>query len=421
MANPVGSYDAVVVGAGPGGATAAAFMARAGLRVMLVDKASFPRDKICGDAISGKSVDVLRRLELIERVLAAPQVKSWGIDFGGPDGNVASIPFTKELDREVPPGFVCARETYDQILFERAVEWGAEPRLETQVKQLIQEDGIVRGVVLANSAGKNATLKNKGAREEVRAPIVIGADGAYSVVARELGLEQLDERYYSAGLRAYYRNVGGFHPRNHIELHFLPDALPGYFWIFPMANGMANVGIGMLSSSIKRKDVKLKQLLAQCIEHPSFRDRFVDAEPVGSVKGWGLPLGSKPRPMVGNGWMLVGDAASLIDPFTGEGIGNAMVSGEIAARQVADAIVARRFDEAFLAAYQRDVRSYLGNELRVSHALQRLSGIRALIGFVIRKAATTPQTAAAISCMFDDEHERRKLLRPSFYFRLLTS
>lgn len=199
MASSNGSYDAVIVGAGPGGATAAAFMARAGLRVMLVDKASFPRDKICGDAISGKSVDVLRRLELIDQILTAPQVKSWGIDFGGPDGSVASIPFTQELDRDIPPGFVCARETYDQILFERAIEWGAEPRLQTQVKQLIQEDGVTRGVI----------VKGVDAEEEIRAPIVIGADGAYSVVARELGLEQLDERYYSAGLRAYYRGVTG--------------------------------------------------------------------------------------------------------------------------------------------------------------------------------------------------------------------
>lgn len=411
MASSNGSYDAVIVGAGPGGATAAAFMARAGLRVMLVDKASFPRDKICGDAISGKSVDVLRRLELIDQILTAPQVKSWGIDFGGPDGSVASIPFTQELDRDIPPGFVCARETYDQILFERAIEWGAEPRLQTQVKQLIQEDGVTRGVI----------VKGVDAEEEIRAPIVIGADGAYSVVARELGLEQLDERYYSAGLRAYYRGVTGFNAHNHIELHFLSDALPGYFWIFPMANGMANVGIGMLTSAIKRRDVKLKQLLAQCIEHPSFRDRFAEATPVGSVKGWGLPLGSRPRPMVGNGWMLVGDAASLIDPFTGEGIGNAMVSGEIAARYTIEASAQRRFDAAFLAGYERDVRSYLGNELRISHALQRLSGIRSLIGFVIRKAATSPQTAAAISCMFDDEQERRKLLRPSFYFKLLAS
>src|SRR5690625_6716841 len=102
MASANGPYDAVVVGAGPGGATAAAFMARAGLRVMLVDKASFPRDKICGDAISGKSVDVLRRLELIDQILTAPQVKSWGIDFGGPDGRVAYIPFTQEFYRNIP-------------------------------------------------------------------------------------------------------------------------------------------------------------------------------------------------------------------------------------------------------------------------------------------------------------------------------
>src|SRR5690625_7633684 len=96
MASSNGSYDAVIVGAGPGGATAAAVMARAGLRVMLVDKASFPRDKICGDAISGKSGDVLRRLELLDQILTAPQGKSGGIAIGGPDGSVACTPITTE-------------------------------------------------------------------------------------------------------------------------------------------------------------------------------------------------------------------------------------------------------------------------------------------------------------------------------------
>ncbi len=404
-----GAYDAIVVGAGPGGSTAAACMARAGMRVLLVDKSNFPRDKICGDAISGKSVDVLQRLDLIDDVLAADQVGSWGVTFGAPTGDEAAIPFTKALDRPVPPGFVCAREVFDDLVLRKADACGAEVRLETTVEDLIGTESGVRGVV----------FRHKGIKEKVYAPIVVGADGAYSIVSRKLGIAQLDERHYSAGLRAYYRGVTGFHERNHVELHFLSEAIPGYFWIFPMAGGMANVGVGMLSAAVKKKKVKLKDLLQACIEHPRFRDRFQDAEPVGSVRGWGLPLGSRPRTMYGEGWLLVGDAASLIDPFTGEGIGNAMISGEKAAKWSQLAHQAGRFDAKFLSGFDADVMRYLGGELRASHAMQRLINVQWLLSLVIRKASQSPRVADAISIMFDDEAERKKLLKPGFYLKLL--
>lgn len=406
-----GAYDAIVVGAGPGGSTAAAFMAQHGLHVLLVDKATFPRDKVCGDAISGKSVDVLRRLDLIEAMLATDQIGSWGVTFGGPGGEEVAIPFTSDLDQPVPPGFVCAREVFDDLVLQKAIASGAHPHLGASVTDLVMDGPLVRGVMLRDEQGE----------QRIEAPLVIGADGAYSVVARKLGIAQLDERHYSAGLRAYYRGVTGFHEHNNVELHFLSEAVPGYFWVFPMPGGMANVGIGMRSADVKRRKVKLKDLLEACITHPRFRDRFAGAERIGTVRGWGLPLGSQPRAMAGDGWMLVGDAASLIDPFTGEGIGNAMISGEKAAAWAMKSRSEGRYDAAFLRGYEQDVLRYLGRELRISHQMQRLINVRWLLSLVIRRAARSPHVAAAISCMFDDESERQKLLRPGFYLKLLRS
>jgi menaquinone-9 beta-reductase len=403
------SFDAIVVGAGPGGATTAAFLADAGRNVLLVDKDTFPRDKICGDAISGKSVDVLKRLGIIDEVMQRQQVESWGVTFGGPDGTEVAIPFTKDLDRYPPPGFVCAREVFDEVIVNRAKTAGATVWENTTVTGLTTEGPRVTGV----------DLKRDGSSVTVSAPIVIGADGAYSVVARSLGIAQLDEKHYCAGLRVYYEGVTGFHEQNHVELHFLPEAIPGYFWVFPMANGKANVGVGMLSAAIKKKKVKLKDVLEACIDHPKFRERFKEAKPLGPVKGWGLPMGSKPRPMHGDGWMLVGDAASLIDPFTGEGIGNAMISGERAAEWADRAVTKGDFSADFLKGYQSAVWSYLGNELRISHRLQQLINVQWLLSFVIRRAASSPQIAETISVMFDSEEERKKLLKPSFYLRML--
>jgi geranylgeranyl reductase family protein len=410
-------YDAIVVGAGPGGSTAATLMVRQGLRVLLLDKSTFPRDKICGDAIGGKSVDALKALGLVARVQqATDSLGSWGVTFSGPMGDQVEIPFTKVLTQPVAPGFIVPRLVYDDLLFNAAVEAGAEVRLQTTVEGLLWEGQQVVGVRarLFDPAAGSALPET-----ELRAPLVVGADGAYSVVARALGMTQLEEDHYCAGLRAYYEGVTGFNRYHHIELHFVEESIPGYFWIFPMANGRANVGIGMLSSAVKKRDVKLKPLLDELVRHPRFRDRFAHAHRIGPVKGWGLPLGSRPRPLSGNGWMLVGDAGSLIDPFTGEGIGNAMVSGMKAADWAVRARAAGNHSAAFLHGYDAEVMALLRRELRLSHLMQRLGNWKWLLNTVIRKAARSSELADAISCMFDDLQERRKLLSPLFYLRVL--
>ena len=404
-------YDAIIVGAGPGGATAAAVMARRGLKPLLIDRENFPRDKVCGDALSGKTVDVMKRLGMIEALQAVSQLDSWGVTFSGPSGDEVAIPFTKALDKPIAPGFVCDRITFDNLVFQQAVQSGAEIWTEATVTGLLREGEKVVGV----------KVKRNGAEEEVRAPITVGADGAYSVVVRELGMEQLHENHYCAGLRWYWEGVTGFHELNHIEIHFVDESSPGYFWIFPMADGKANVGLGMLSSVVKKRDIKLKPLLERLVEHPRFKDRFADAKPIDKIRGWGLPLGSRPRQMSGDGWMLLGDAASLIDPFTGEGIGNAMVSAEKVAEWAEKAKEAHNFSGQFLGGYGRDVMAYLGNELKISTGMQRLGRWKWLLNKVIQKASRSEELADAISIMFDDESERKKLVSPMFYLRVLTA
>lgn len=404
-------YDALVVGAGPGGAATATALAQAGLKPLLIDRAAFPRDKVCGDAVSGKSVDVLRRLGALGAVAPGDRLDSWGVTFGGPHGDAVSIPFTRSPGQGPAPGFLAPRLAFDAALAGHAVAAGATLWEEATVEALVRDGPRASGL----------RVRRGRALETVRAPLVVGADGAYSAVARSLGFSQLVPRHYCAGLRAYYEGVTGFHTHGFIELHFVEEAIPGYFWIFPLPGGRANVGLGMLSAVVKRRGVQLKPLLERLVAHPRFRDRFAQARRVGPVRGWGLPLGSRTRPLSGDGWMLVGDAASLIDPFTGEGIGNALLSGTLAARWAAEAHAAGRFDAAFLQGYARDVREALGAELRLSHALQRLGAWKWLLNAVIAKASRSPELADTISCMFDDLSQRRRLTSPAFYWRVLTA
>ncbi|MEX1054901.1 MAG: geranylgeranyl reductase family protein, partial [Rhodothermales bacterium] len=371
-------YDVIVVGGGPGGATAAGLAASAGLKVLMVDRAVFPRDKICGDAISGKSIDVLKKLDLHTKVLERPSIESGGILFSGPAGDEVEIPFAMD---GTMGGFVCAREHFDDLVVRRAVELGAELLEGVAVEGLLRDGDRVTGVHIKSSP------------REVHAPLVIGADGAYSVVAKELGMTQLVDDHYYAGVRSYYEGLAGFRGRNFIELHFVDEAIPGYFWIFPMAGGRANVGLGTLSRHIKQDGIHLKALLDEIVGSSRFAERFKGTRRLGKVVGWGMPLGSAPRKMAGDGWMLVGDAASLIDPFTGEGIGNAMVSGMRAAEWALHAHAAGDFSESFLHGYDRAVHDTLDDELRLSYKLQKLEKWRWLLNTVIRKAGRAPEIA----------------------------
>ncbi len=257
---------------------------------------------------------------------------------------------------------------------------------------------------------------------KIHAKLVIAADGAHSQFAKKIGGIIKEDNHYCAGIRAYYKNVSGIAEGNYIELHFLKDFLPGYFWIFPLPDGWCNVGIGMRSDYVSKKKINLKNELSTIIKnYQSLKVRFKNAELVDEVRGYGLPLGSKKRRLSGNNYMLVGDAASLIDPFTGEGIGNAVISGMCAANQAKSCIMNKNYSEQFLTNYDNAVYRRLWNELKLSHRLQRLVNYPWLFNFIVKKANHNKALRETVTVMFEDIDIREKLRKPSFYFQLLFS
>lgn len=415
-------YDVIVVGAGPGGSTCASFLARDGHRVLLVDKATFPRDKPCGDAISGKSASVLRELGIVEQVEAAPHAIAEGVLFSGTRGDVVQIPFPKDVDPSgirnskvynyVTAGYVARREVFDNVLFQHAK---AEKCVETieglDVKDLLFDGRRVVGIRASDG-------------REARARIVIGADGALSVVAQRVGSFERDHDHWIGSFRVYFEGVTGL--TNDIEIHFVEGLIPGYFWIFPLENGLANVGSGMIETDLQKvgADGKKKALVEETYrimrEHPMFKERFANAKEVpGSRRGWLLPLGSKHRQMAGDGWMLVGDAAALIDPFSGEGIGNAMVSARLAAAQATRALASGDVSKASLLPYEAAVRAELDRELRMSYKLQRLGRHQWLLDFVLRRAAKKERVRTVISQMLADREKKEDFGSFLFYVKLL--
>jgi flavin-dependent dehydrogenase len=255
---------------------------------------------------------------------------------------------------------------------------------------------------------------------QLKCDLVIVANGAHSSFTREIAKIRMEPKHYVAGIRAYYKNVSGANADNFIELHFMKNMLPGYFWIFPLPNGEANVGVGMLSDVARRKKVNLKNELQDIIDNdPIISKRFKNATLIGTVDGYGLPLGSKQRVISGERYLLTGDAAFLIDPFTGEGIGNALYSGRMAANQAAKALEANDFSATALAAYDKEVYRVMGPELRISHRLQKLVKYPWLFNLLVKISIRNKQVKELLSCMFYEVDLRKKLSQPSFYIKLL--
>jgi geranylgeranyl reductase family protein len=402
-----------IIGAGPGGATAALQLAQLGIECIVVDKAVFPRDKVCGDGLSGKVLTLLERIDkgIGERLQQAMfKLDSWGVTFVAPNRIGMDIPYrlNYQQDKSNPRGFVCKRIDFDNFLVEE-LKRRSEIRLFEGVsidKYELKADGYY--------------LSSKDGSFQVKADVVIVANGAHSGFTKDVAGIKMEPEHYVAGIRAYYKGVTGLHQDSFIELHFLKNMLPGYLWIFPLPNGEANVGVGMLSNSARNKKVNLKQLmLATLATDPTMKDRFANAELVGPIDGYGLPLGSKKRKLHGERYMLVGDAGYLIDPFTGEGIGNALYSGRIAAQQAAAAIAANDYSDQFFNAYDENVYRILGPEFQVSTKLQKLIKYPWLFNMLMKMGSRNKQLKDLMSCMFHEVDLRKKLGKPMFYVKLL--
>lgn len=404
MATPI-TTSVCIVGAGPGGTSASIQLSNLGIPHLLVDKASFPRDKICGDACSGKVVDALKALD-VKHYTNATQLPSYGVTFVAPNGNALRAPFKPNAStNEAAPGFIAKRIDFDSLMLEKAL---AHP-------QVTFESGIgLRSYTFID--GKwHCYDKNK--ELQIISDFLIVADGAQSAFARQVANIQQEDKHFAAGIRAYYKGIRDLDEENYIELHFLEQFIPGYFWIFPLPNGEANVGIGLRSDLLKKRKLDLKKVLFELIEnHPKLKERFKDATLIDKVRGFGLPFGSKKRKLSGNNYVLVGDAGSLIDPFTGEGIGNAMISGIEAGKAIASKINNSDFD---LSKYDVEVYNQLGQELNLSTKLQQLANQKWLFNRLINKATTNKALSTMISNMFMDLDIREELKKPSFYFKLL--
>jgi geranylgeranyl reductase family protein len=314
-------FDVVVVGAGPGGSTAACLLARAGASVLLLDRARFPRDKVCGDGLTPRALFWLDALGCADDVIAASRscITQADLYFEGKRA------LTGEFPQNGPyPGFsiLLARKTLDQILLRYAVSNGALFRGECNVQGLRRApDGVV-----VDAISEKASVSFKGR-------VVIGADGAGSAVSRALG-NDLHGGVTAVSMRGYFRGVAS--ARNSIQVHFEESFFPGYGWMFVDDEGLANVGVGCAVERKSGVDGKVPAIYRHFVGE-TLRLQLGSATPAGKPKG-GWSAFFRPRRIVTDRVLLIGDAANLGDPISGGGIHLAMESAHVAAPIVLDAL-----------------------------------------------------------------------------------
>ncbi len=362
------STDVLIVGAGPGGATTSLFLAKMGISHCIVDAAVFPRDKVCGDGLDLKVVRVLHHLDpaitTAEMFDNQDIIPSWGARIITPNGKTTEF-------RQQPSGpgeplqpvlWTTKRLYFDNFLVKKIDPRYADFRQGLAVEK-IERDGKTWLAKARTSAGEEV---------EIRTKLIIGADGDHSVVLSGLGERRIERTHYAGTVRQYWKGLTGLHPDNLINI-YLPKGLPlSYFYFFPLPNGEANVGYGMVSSLVSAGKHNLRQLMQRFItEDPVTAPYFQQGEPLEEPIGWGIPLASRRRRNFGDGYLLVGDAASLVCPTSGEGIGTAMMSGFVAAHFVQRALEAGRFDAEFFKDYDHAVYRRLEGEIRAYQMLMR--------------------------------------------------
>jgi menaquinone-9 beta-reductase len=350
-------YDLVVVGAGPGGSSAAYHSAKAGLNTLLIDRQEFPRDKTCGDGLMPHAASEVALMGLADWLDEPHHGKFTGFSI---------YTRTAFLRQNVPPslhgprGYVVKRQETDAKLLERAISAGADFRAGVRATDLVRSaSGAVTGIV-ASKAGESLQFD---------APLVVVADGVGGFAGTGMKAHQ-----NAVARRQYFRDVDG-PDKQDLHIFITKDMNShgaGYGWVFYLGDGTANVGAGVSTAALARTGRNLKDFFDRFLEEPLMAGWLKNARPEGPPTSWSLKMGMWGAKRYGQGMMLVGDAGSMVHPISGEGVGYALESGRRAASWANEAHVRQDFSVSTLSGYERQLRHRRAREHISGYALVNL-------------------------------------------------
>ena len=396
--------DVIVVGGGPAGSVSAWLLAECGHRVLLLDKARFPRHKACSEYVNPAGARLLAELGLAGDLEALGAHRMEAMLIHAPGGHR----FLADFGIAEPGGTALglSRSRLDSLLLNHARGAGVEVHEGIHVRDILVADDSVQGV--------EGTID--GARVILRAPLTIGADGRHGVVSRALGLNIPLRWPQRTGLVAHYRGVTGLGAWG--EMHVAP-ARQGYVGLAPLEEGLTNVAFVTASTAVTNRPGSLEAFLADSLSSiPAIASRLAGAERVGAIRGIG-PMAHRARKVVGDGFVLVGDAASFLDPFTGDGIHEALRGATLLAPVADGALRARDLSARRLAPYRAARRRAFWAKRQVCWLVQGFIATPALMDYATARLDRRATAARTLAGVLGDLYPAHQGLSPLFLARLL--
>jgi geranylgeranyl reductase family protein len=372
------TYDIIIVGGGPAGCALSIYLARDGYSVLLMERETFPRDKVCGDFVSPKGLCYLMELDCWEPIVAlgcTPITRS-SVYLNGRWLTQGSLP---HLADHPTFGLTIPRSKLDEILFRQAQRDGAHT---VEGCRVVDFQTGPRGVTVG--AEINGRYNHFAAR------VIVGADGANSTVARKVGLEMTDRRFVFPSLRAY---CSGF-TLDHTVVYFDRDFFPGFGWIFPVNGSLCNIGVGMVKEPLTKHELCLRDFFGRLKTFVA--DLAHDQGSTVAISrpaGWPVKTYGGARRNYFDRGLLVGEAACFVDPISGEGIPLALTSARIAASHLRQVFERGKFDLEAFSDYERLWRAHWDPDLKVSDLIVSLIRNRHLVDLWLLSLKINSMTA----------------------------
>ncbi|WP_462251923.1 geranylgeranyl reductase family protein [Ferruginibacter sp.] len=409
---PLHKYDCdvLIAGGGPAGSGLAYHLAKAGHKVIVAEAKKFPRDKVCGDGVSPIALKELHAMGITgtQKFAKANEINKVGLFIK--DDKVLidlSKPEYLPLHARIIP-----RMELDNWIFETAKKAGA----------VYIENARVTGYQISEHA-TTVQLKQQQKNLTIKAKLIVGADGSRSVIARQMhGVNPSDE-FQLLGLRAYYEDVNG--PNDRVDIYFSDKVFPGIFWMFPKAPHGANIGLAMISQTLPAKPQQVREMLMEHInQNPHLKERIGNGKIEGKIEGWPIKFYNPDIPVSGNRILLVGDAAGLINPLSGDGIQYALLSARWAAEALQICFRKNDFTADAMNIYSQTVKKEQGYDFALSNLLVQFPRNKTLspvwmkiLSTIIACAKEDKNYADIIAGIFEGTYPSHKALTGSFILK----
>lgn len=399
--------DVLIIGGGPAGSGLAWHLATKGVKVIIIEAEKFPRDKICGDAVSSVALNELHKLGItgLEGFAKASVINDVAIYI-----EQEKVTIDLERSEELPfQGRIIPRLELDNWIATAAKKAGAV---------YLEEHRLVDYYVNAHSV--QAQVKQAGVTKTIVSKLIVGADGSNSTVARIIKGVKPSEDYQLLGLRAYYEGVNG--PGDRCDIFFSGDNFPGLFWFFPTGPNTANIGSAMIKTTLPQNPKHVRAILDNQIKNNKYiAERIGDGKIKGKVHGWPLTFQEPETRVVSSRLLLVGDAAGLINPLSGDGIQYALLSASWASECIIECVDNDNFSHTALSVYEKKLKKEMAYDMALSQLLVQVTRNRSftplwieVLKILFERAKNDKQYAAVIGGIFDGSLPSYKALSSTF-------